>query len=245
MRGRFKYNWVKDKILSVLYPITCPVCGEVLKPPGMICKGCLDKLSYITEPRCKKCGKQIDGMEREYCYDCSHKNHEFKHGIAVFQYNEAIKKSIYRYKYHNKREYSLFYGKEIASLYNGLIQYWNVDAVVPVPLHKAKQRKRGFNQAEVLAKEVAINMNLPMDKHLLIRIKKTIPQKELSHRERKMNIKEAFMINPKRKACVYKKILLIDDIYTTGSTLDECAKVLKKYGVDEVYFITLAIGYGI
>jgi ComF family protein len=121
------------------------------------------------------------------------------------------------------------------------------DILVPVPIHKSKYRERGYNQTEILANGIAKGLNIPVLPHLLIRDKKTLPQKQLSDKERLRNLQEAFILNDKvfseypRKI---KSILLIDDIYTTGSTIEACTNVLMRNGIENIYFITLCIGKG-
>lgn len=118
-----------------------------------------------------------------------------------------------------------------------------IQAIIPIPLHRSKMRKRGYNQAELLAKQLSECMGIPIEKDVLYRIKKTRPLKEMNGEQRHRNLKGAFAVskswNPRQN------ILLIDDIYTTGSTIERAAGILKKAGVKNVYFLTLSIGQGI
>ncbi|RDU22073.1 ComF family protein [Anaerosacchariphilus polymeriproducens] len=207
-----------------------------------MCKECEKKLEYIKEPRCKKCGKAIDNDIKEYCFECEMKEHDFTQGRGVFVYQEEMKQSIYRFKYRNKREYADFYVEKIAEEYREWIFSCRPQVLIPVPLYKFKKRQRGFNQAEILADKLGKVLNIPVESNLVIRCKKTIPQKELSEKERKNNMKNAFKIT--QSAVKLKRVMLVDDIYTTGSTIDEVAKILKKSGVDEVYFIVVCVGRG-
>jgi ComF family protein len=235
-------------ILNILFPKTCPLCGEIIHPKGEICETCGKQLAYIQEPKCKKCGKPFDAQEeearvREYCPDCVKRCHSYDFGMAVFQYTESVRESIYRFKYHNQRTYAGFYGKAMAKQYGQTILALGVEALIPVPVSAKKKISRGYNQAELIAAELGKTLNLPMENNLLQRIKNTTPQKELNDIERRNNLKNAFKI--KENIVKYRKILLVDDIYTTGSTVDACAQVLKTAGVKNVYFITLAIGDGV
>lgn len=115
--------------------------------------------------------------------------------------------------------------------------------MIPVPVSRKKMQKRGYNQAALIARQLAEKTGIPTDLHSLARIRDTIPQKELNHQERRKNLNNAFKMD--QNAVKYKKVLLVDDIYTTGSTIDACAVALKEAGVQQVYFISLSIGAGI
>lgn len=228
---------------GLIFPRRCPVCDEVLEFNGeLICKECKPKLKYILEPRCKKCGKQLITQEQEYCYDCKNKKHFYKEGIAGFSHVGVIKKSIYDIKYSNKREYVNFYVKEMSKLYKRYILDWNCDGIIPVPLHFRKKIKRGYNQAEIIAKAFSRELGIKMYGNLLKRQKYTKPQKELNDIQRKKNLEKAFKIT--KNIVELKKAILVDDIYTTGNTIDACAKELLNSGVDEVYYLSISIGTG-
>lgn len=228
---------------GLIFPRRCPVCDSVLKfNSELICKDCKPKLKYILEPRCKKCGKQLISQEQEYCYDCKNKTHIYKEGLAGFSHVGVIKKSIYDIKYSNKREYVDFYVNEISKLYKRYILRWNCDGIIPVPLHFRKKLSRGYNQAEIIAKAFSKELGIKMYSNLLKRHKNTRPQKELNDIQRKKNLENAFKIN--KNIVELKKVILVDDIYTTGSTIDACAKELLNNGTEEVYYLSISIGTG-
>lgn len=188
-----------------------------------------------------RCSKSIETKEMELCFDCRHKTSHYISGRAVWSYNHSMAQSIARFKYKNKQEYAAFYGKEIARLYGKWIKDMGIQALIPVPIHKSKLRIRGYNQAELIAKEISINMgNLAVSKGLT-RIKETIPQKDLVSWERLKNMESAFDGN-KVLLNGLKKVALVDDIYTTGSTVEACTKVLLRFGIEEVYFLCVCIG---
>jgi len=124
-----------------------------------------------------------------------------------------------------------------------VIRGWNAQALVPVPIHSSRQKDRGFNQAECLAQEIGKRLQIPVCRDLLIRVRKTVPQKELDETERQNNLKKAFKMGI--NSVKLDTIIMIDDIYTTGSTIDACAAVLLKNGVKKIYFITAAVGQGL
>lgn len=153
-----------------------------------------------------------------------------------------MKKSMYAFKYNNRREYGDFYANAVVSQFGNIINAWQADVLVPVPMFKIKKRKRGYNQAEVFAAALSRKLCIPMDSKILDRIRDTTPQKELNEQDRKNNIKNAFQI--RKNGLEYSKIVLVDDIYTTGTTIDECAKVFLQAGINQVYFIAACIGKG-
>ena len=235
------------RLYDVLYPPRCPGCDDILYDRGrvsrpMVCPKCDEKILRVKQPACMKCGKPLDAYEEEYCADCAKKNHEYNRGIATFVYSETMKRSMYGFKYNGRREYANFYAAETAGNWSHIIRMWNADALIPVPLHPAKLRKRGYNQAEDFARALSGRLDIPVVTDVLQRVKNTRPQKELDDKGRNQNINNAFKI--KNNIVRYKKIVLIDDIYTTGTTINECAKVLKGAGVSEIYFVTVCIGKG-
>ena len=236
------WRWVRklwSLVMDLIYPPRCPICDELLLPGRLICPECLPKLSYVKKPRCLICGKHINDPAYEYCLDCRKKPHYYKEGRALLEYR-SIAPSMYRFKYAGRREYARFYGRQIAYHLKDVIEEWDVDALVPVPIHRSRRIQRGYNQAEVLAKEIGFYLGIPVETHLLKRVKKTLPQKLLDDRQRQNNLKNAFKIGRNDVKC--KSTIVIDDIYTTGSTIDHCAKVLKQHGVERIYYISIAIG---
>lgn len=234
-----------QRIFHILFPRRCPICDQVLAAgEGRVCKKCQKRTEVITEPICKRCGKPIAKAGEEFCFDCSQRQAAFERGYAVWVYDKYMRKSIAGFKYAGRKEYSRFYVEELVYHLGSRLERLGLDAVMPVPLHKEKLRFRGFNQAEVLAEGIGKKMGLPVYTNVLFRVKNTIPQKGLSDRERRENLKHAFRVNAKRKELIpqLKRVLLVDDIYTTGATIDACAKALKKAGVAEVYFVCLCIG---
>jgi len=238
---RNKGKW-KEVIFSIFFPRHCPMCDVVIPYGQMICNVCEKKISYIKEPVCKKCGKQLENERQEYCGDCSRKKHFFVQGKAVFSYRNEIKLSMYRFKYSNKREYGDYYALRTAQEYGNWIKCRQIEAIVPVPMYARKKRARGYNQAEVFAKALGRELNLPVECSMVRRIKNTAPQKELNDRQRKDNLKKAFQVTT--NIVKYKKVLLVDDIYTTGATMDAVAEVMRRAGVDEVYILSICIGEG-
>lgn len=230
-------------LLDMFYPRRCPVCDKAVKPFGsLICETCKNKFQYINEPYCAKCGKELEEEEREYCGDCRRHRHLYDSGRAVFAYKD-ISDSIYRFKYKGRQEYAAYYAGCMAGRLGSWIAMCSPDALVPVPIHDAKRRARGYNQAEALARELGRLMNIPVETKLVKRVRKTAPMKDLSVYERQNNLKRAFKIC--RNDVKLSTIIIIDDIYTTGSTIDAICYELRKAGVGKIYYAALAIGKGL
>lgn len=227
-------------ILEILYPPRCPVCHGILKGKNGICPECRKRLPYIKEPKCKKCGKQLEREEQEYCRDCNRYSHAFDRGAAVFVYDDIMRRSISMFKYHNRREYAKVYASEMYKNCGWFLKQASPEVLLPVPVHRQKKRQRGFNQAELVAKELGKLMKVPVDADYLVRKEKTTPQKELTRGQRRMNLKEAFEVCPKGE--YYKRVLLIDDIYTTGATMDAISEILRENQTKIIFFLTICVG---
>lgn len=227
-------------LLELLYPHVCPFCGRVTAED--ICNECRIKLNYIEEPRCMRCSKPLRSEEREYCYDCEKHTHVYERGYALWVHSGGVQRAIYQFKYHNQRIYSRFFGKELLSRYGQAVMRWEITTIIPIPLSRKRRRIRGFNQAELLARELGRGLGIPVDAKNLVRVRDTSPQKKMDARGRSLNLKYAFAWKGKRR--IFGNVLLIDDIYTTGSTIDAAARVLKRHGAGKIYFLTISIGQG-
>lgn len=233
---------LSEYILDSIYPKKCPFCGRIPEKNNLSCSGCQAKVPYITEPRCMKCSKPILNKEKEYCYDCMERKYHYISGKALWIYDDIMRQSIARFKYGGNLEYAKVYGKEMANQHGKWVRN-HADVLVPVPLHKRKEKARGYNQAQILANIIGDLLDVPVEANLLERIKDTKPQKELNDKQRLLNLSEAFQIS-KGKPCRFQKVMLVDDIYTTGSTVEACANILYKNGIREVYFLSICIGKG-
>lgn len=241
-RANARLSSVAETAVTLLYPRRCPVCDEPVKPwNALICEDCVPKLTYISSPRCFKCGKHIGNSGKEYCDDCAAHPHFFDGGRALFSYR-SVAASIARFKYGGRREYAACYAACMAEQLGNFIHVCRADALIPVPLHKSRLKKRGYNQAQVLAQELSALTGIPVRADLIERTVKTIPMKDLSADERQNNLKRAFKI--RRNDVKLNIIIIIDDIYTTGSTIDAMSREFRKAGVERIYFVTLAIGRG-
>lgn len=233
-------------LLDLLFPGRCPVCGRLLYVPGApgqaqgIHFGCQSKLLYISEPVCMQCGKPLMNEGEELCTDCRRRRHHFTQGRGIWVYDRWMQQSIAAFKYKGAREYGDFYVRQMMAVQGDWLRALPVDVVIPVPVYWKKKQKRGYNQAAVIAKKLAKILAKPYDERYLRRTLRTEPQKTLSPLQRYANLKKALSV--KGKPGKYRCVLLVDDIYTTGSTMDACASALKQAGVETVYFISLCTG---
>jgi len=178
----------------------------------------------------------------EYCFDCARRPHSFVYGRALINYNEAASRSMAQIKYNNRREYLDYYAGEMVRRLGPAVKAMGAQALVPVPVHPERLKPRGFNQAEELARRLSDGLGLPVENGILSRNKNTAPQKDLNPAQRLKNLEEAF--SAKRPRAGLTSVILVDDIYTTGSTVEACSRVLKRAGVSRVYFLCICIGGG-
>ena len=232
-----------ETIIQLLFPRRCPVCDGIVRPFGKkICPECRPKLKVVTSPWCMRCGGKLSG-EREFCSDCRRREHRYDRARTLYEYGCAAP-SIYRFKYGGRQEYGEFFGEEMGRYLEDFIRRADPEVIVPVPLHRRRLKTRGYNQAACLAKALGRCLDLPVNENLVKRVKNTVPMKRLNPAERQNNLKKAFIIG-RNDVKLYDRILLVDDIYTTGTTLDEIAALLKADGVSKVYCVTLAHGSGL
>lgn len=229
-------------LVNLIFPARCPYCDGIVTPFGeRIHTDCIRKMKLQKSPYCLKCGRGISGDEK-YCKDCRERKHDFLRGRCLYEYSSAAH-SIYRFKYGGRREYAAYYGEQIGEYFGDFIKRAAPDALVPIPIHKKRYAKRGYNQAQLLADEISRAVGVPVLPDLLKRTRNTIPLKLLSPEERQKNLKNAFIVS--KNSVELKTIILIDDIYTTGATMDEASRTLHRAGIPDVYFVALTGGRGL
>ncbi len=238
-------------ILDVLFPPRCPVCDGLVSVRATRCHPtCRKKLTTVGTDTCMHCGKPVPEGAAEYCYDCASKEESaFERGVSVFLYEGDIRDSMVRFKFHGREEYGAWYARELLAMHGRTLREFEPDAVIPVPVHRRKMRDRGYNQAERIARELADGLELPLYAGYLRRNRFTVPQKKLSNHERVRNLMRA--LEPGRQALrlsqqqkTPRRVILVDDIYTTGSTMEACSAVLRSTGVEHVMVATICIGGG-
>ena len=227
---------------NLIFPKSCLVCNIKLinTPEILLCNPCLEKIQLIEKPFCSICGKPFLNAagDNHLCSVCLKTNWHFSKAQAVFVYREPITKVVHNFKYHRSTScLSTFaaFKKSRASPKDVA----GIDLVVPVPLHRKRLRQRGFNQAQVLAACLFPNQKHRINPHILMRTIDTPLQTNLSGKERRRNLKKAFSVT-NSAAVKGKKIMLVDDVFTTGSTVNECARMLRNAGAADVQVFTLA-----
>ena len=177
--------------------------------------------------------------DEELCESCKRHRFLFKRSIALVGYDDVAARSISRIKYTGAREFLDYYGREAVRRRGEELRRMQIDAIVPVPVHPSRKRKRGYNQATVLAEVMGAELGLPVYEAALYRRKKTAASKELNAAERLKNLMSAFYAGPIPQDL--RRVLLVDDIFTTGATMESCTRTLLAAGVEEVYCFALAI----
>lgn len=230
-----------DALLDIIYPrIYCILCDERLEKKAVhgICHHCLDTLPFIHSPRCTLCSNPAED-ESSICDECRLHGHEYDQALAVFEYSITMRELIHRYKYGREFSLSRTFGYFMAELLN---EYsWEADMIIPVPLHKNRQKERGFNQAALLGEYLSQRSGIPCEQELLIRSVDTKTQTGFNRYSRVVNLKNAFTISKTDEVRIKdRNILLVDDVHTTGATADSCSKVLHQAGANKVYVLTIA-----
>lgn len=234
---------LSEMVLDAIYPKRCPVCGEAVDPAGRdICEACEKILVPVRGNICSKCGRPVRDVNSRLCDNCKRIPHEYDMARVLYPYNQILKRSLSAFKYHGRREYAAFFARSIYEHFEVFINMIGPDVIIPVPVYKDRLRVRGYNQAELVADRLSELTGIPAANDFLLRVKHTEAQKLLGPDARRKNLAGAFAVN--KDSDWYRQYinsaLIIDDIYTTGSTGDVCAEVLKAVGVGKVYFICIA-----
>lgn len=226
--GRMLYNWLKN-IQSFLYPSTCLLCMA----PGLgeldLCEDCAFALPKILNA-CERCALPLPSMGMTLCGHCQHTPPHYDVALAPLRYTFPVDRLIQRFKFHGQ----LSTGRSLAHLMADCVAQQGLElpeVLLPVPLHHQKLQARGFNQSLELARYLSLRFNIPIDSHSVIRVKPTQPQMELPLKARKKNIRGAFEV---RQALSMRHVAVVDDVVTTGSTVNELARILRQAGVRRI-----------
>lgn len=216
----------KDALLDLIYP------------PVSIYDICDGAISFIPEHSCIKCGIGLRMIEDgPTCQECENSHYYFDRAVSVVKYEEDIKKLIYRFKYSSHTYLARIMGAMMGQKLRG--EGINVDLIIPVPLHKKREKDRGFNQSVLLARYIKKEINVPLNINTLLRVKNTKVMHRLTKKERRDNVEDAFKV-VENGVIEDKDILLIDDIFTTGATVNACSQLLKNSGAKSVTILTFA-----
>jgi len=227
----------------VVFPSCCKICGQFLESPEekVVCQDCFEQVEIHRGEVCQVCGRLFYFREGQplICQECLKDQPFFTRHRAAAAYAGVLKQLIILFKYHGHESLKkplarlLLKNQEVQEILE------SVDLVIPVPLHPSREKERGFNQAELLAEEIARKIGKPVARGVLIKTRKTLAQVSLEAEDRKHNLKGAFAVKKPGKI-TGRKVLLVDDVFTTGSTSQECARILLEAGASEVRVVTLA-----
>lgn len=229
-------------LLDVILPPICHICHTFIPNADSlhICPTCRENLPLVSAPLCTLCGIPFVGTGGDHrCGACTLQPPHFDSARAQYLYEGPIRELIHSFKYN--RNIHLRYPLALLTLegIRSSMAHHDLNLIIPVPLHRSRLRQRGFNQAVLLGRVLSRHLALPMALDALIRTRATEPQIELSAAERRVNVRGAFSVKSP-ESIAGKRILLLDDVMTTGSTMDECAKELKNGGATEIIALTIA-----
>ncbi|MGI6413290.1 MAG: ComF family protein [Syntrophomonadaceae bacterium] len=236
-----------EYFLDILFPqSTCCICRK----PGRYtsknpwCSECNETMAELRQGVvCIKCGKYLEEEEATLCLDCQKNPPEFHISRAVGPYDKPYRKAIKILKFLGKKIVANQMGSMMAEVVANEPRFWPIDLIVPVPSSPSRLKQRGFNQTSLLASKISKRIKVKMNPDVLIRIKETPSQRELTRQEREINLRRAFAVqNP--SVIRNQNLLLVDDVYTTGSTSRECTRTLLEAGASRVSIITWATGRG-
>ena len=227
--------------VSLLYPATCAVCGKNVRTGEYLCDGCEGKIVRIVSPFCQTCSEPFEGSINSAfsCANCAHRTIYFDAAVAAYRGRGIVRDVIHEFKYNRQMHLRHLVARWLrAALDDKRLADHTFDVTVPVPLHPARQRERGFNQASLIAELLSAQTSIPC-RSLLKRIRYTTTQTALDRSQRMENLHNAFRLR-KNADVRGLRVLLVDDVLTTGSTLSECARVLKRAGATSVRAATAA-----
>jgi competence protein ComFC len=227
--------------VSLLYPQVCTVCGGRTRAGEYLCEGCEAKAIRIIAPFCQRCSEPFEGAIAAAftCANCAHRTIHFDAAVAAYRGRGIVRQIIHDFKYGRQIHLRHLVARWLyAALDDERVRGRGFDLVVPVPLHPTRRRERGFNQASLLAEMLSGRISLPC-KPVLKRVRYTTTQTALDRAERMENLHNAFRLR-KNTDVRGLRVLLVDDVLTTGSTLSECARILKRSGAISVYAATAA-----
>jgi len=230
--------------LDLVFPALCPVCQATLgaRRHDPLCGGCWDAIRRLGPPACERCGLPFLTLRPAFapaglCGGCAQERPAWDWACAAAEYEGAARDALHAFKFHGKRALA----RPLAAL---LLEQWGpalaaagLDALVPVPLGRARERERGFNQAALVAERLAGTLGVPLRPRWLVRARATQPQSDLGAAERRANVRGAFAADT---AVAGRHVVIVDDVLTTGATAAECARMLRAAGAARVGVLTVA-----
>jgi ComF family protein len=236
---------VFNSLFTVFFPATCALCKNAVEDValGVVCQLCWETVKPFQGELCSQCGYAFASQnlcsERLLCGGCRRGLFQFDFARAYSRFEDPLREIIHQFKYRAHPSLAKPLAGLLFSVYQSNVEGLSADLVIPVPMHKSRQRERGFNQACELSKYFGKLAHIPLQSGLLMRIKPTRVQAGLSRRERRLNLVGSFQVSS-RERIKDKRVMLIDDVFTTGATVNECAKLLRQNGAQRVNVLTLA-----
>lgn len=231
--------------LNILWPLYCQACKEKLNLDSKVhlCEDCFAKIKFNKLPFCKKCGRSLEANNSysDYCRNCQKNEFNFERSYSACLYEGILKELLHEFKYNKNMQAGNILSAILLKFFEENFPEEKFDFIVPIPLFAAKEREREFNQAEILARPISKKFLITLSKGVLVKLRPTPSQTTLTKEKRFLSQKGVFKV--RRPEVFYKKkLLVIDDIMTTGATMNEAAFTLKKNGASEVYGLTLIRG---
>ncbi|MDR2067528.1 MAG: ComF family protein [Holosporaceae bacterium] len=231
-------NKTLEIIKNICFPIACCNCGDFVDSEGL-CFNCWKRIEWISDPKCKICGVPFEIDLDAICPVCLRKKPNFDKAVAAFKYDDFSRNMILKFKHWDATHIAEKFGRWMYGACAADIA--NADVIVPVPIHFLKRLKRQYNQSELLGLELQKFSGIHYEPRILKKIKRTAPQEGLTREKRLKNVRGSFEIDENYVSLIEGKfIILVDDVLTTGSTVNECSKMLKKYNAARVVVVTIA-----
>lgn len=244
---------IAQESLEILFPqyLTCYFCEAELPPDAdaPLCNHCQEGVKWMEPPFCSVCGRTLEKLDAQYkdyfykCKECQEQFVYYERHRAIAHYGEGIKTGLMGLKYKKQKYQAVYFGEKMAEMIATDDHIATFDFVVPVPIHAFRRMSRGYNQSELLAKKIAKKLHKKVLPNILLRKMATKKLKKLGRVSRKNMLEDAIIVNKHKQALIKnKKILLVDDIYTTGATLNACSRALYEAGCDKIFCVTVARG---
>lgn len=235
-------NDVGNTLLNFVSPPKCIICNKNLPITSLksICGNCFESIKFIEGKTCCICGRPVAEHSADVCINCKQMKNYYIKNIAPFLYKDGIKEAIQNMKFKRRQWIAIEFGKILSKIVLSKFNDVKFDTVAYVPMTKLSEIKRGFNQSYEIAYEISKALDIPLGTDILRKKINTKTQSGLTRKERLLNVKDAFSV-AKPELVEDKIILLTDDVFTTGATLNECSKMLKKAGALAVYTTTVAM----
>ena len=230
-----------EHLFNIFMPAGCPICGRSTPVPG-ICSDCKRNIIYIEPPYCSICGKPfVSGKGISHiCIDCIKGKSRFVKSRAVFEYNGLIAELIQRFKFNDRVNLSSLFVNELLNLYKADFFDEGINAIIPVPLSDKRLKQRSYNQARLLAKGLSRELSIPCYTDVIKKVKEIPPQSTLKADARYNNVKHAYTVSG-GDLLKERKVLLVDDVITTGATVNACIAALHRAGIKQVYTMAIAM----